>query len=247
MLRAVQPLGDYPKVLTDRLAHWSSHAPERTLLAWNRVPGTHADNTDSAGHGQHESQPGGRFSRLTYGEALVKVRCLGQALLDRHLTADRPLAILSGNSVEHLLLALAAQHVGVPHAPISPAYSLVSSDFSALEHVLGLLSPGLVFVSDRAQFAPGNRRDARARCRSGAADRPAAAYRFIAPRRSRSRRCSRRSRPAPSSVARADRARRCRQDPVHVRLDRDAEGRDQYAPHALQQPADDPADAALPR
>ncbi len=128
VLRAVQPLGDYPKVLTDRLAHWSSHAPERTLLAWNRA-------------------------RLTYGEALVKVRCLGQALLDRHLTADRPLAILSGNSVEHLLLALAAQHVGVPHAPISPAYSLVSSDFSALEHVVGLLSPGLVFVSDRARFA----------------------------------------------------------------------------------------------
>ncbi len=128
MLRAVQPLGDYPTVLTDRLTHWSSHAPERTLLAWNRA-------------------------RLTYGEALVKVRCLGQALLDRHLTADRPLAILSGNSVEHLLLALAAQHVGVPHAPVSPAYSLVSSDFSALEHVLGLLSPGLVFVSDRARFA----------------------------------------------------------------------------------------------
>ena len=81
------------------------------------------------------------------------MRCLGQALVDRGLTADRPLAILSGNSVEHLLLALAAQHVGVPYAPISPAYSLVSTDFTALKQVIALLSPGLVFVSDRARFA----------------------------------------------------------------------------------------------
>jgi feruloyl-CoA synthase len=162
ILRAVQPLGDYPTVLTDRLAHWASHAPDRTLLAWNRDRGAtraadNTDNTDGGSHGQHgqhgSDSDGGSFERLTYGEALVKVRCLGQALLDRHLTADRPLAILSGNSVQHLLLALAAQHVGVPYAPISPAYSLVSSDFSALTHVLELLTPGLVFVSDRAPFA----------------------------------------------------------------------------------------------
>ena len=108
------------------------------------------DNTDNTDLNQT-----GRFiDRLTYGDALAKVRCLGQALLDCRLSAERPLAILSGNSVEHLLLALAAQHVGVPYAPISPAYSLVSRDFSALEHVLALLSPGLVFVSDRARFAP---------------------------------------------------------------------------------------------
>ena len=136
ILRAVQPLADYPTALTDRLEHWARHAPERTLLAWN---------TDPAG--------GRSFERLTYGDALEKVRCLGQALLDRRLSADRPLAILSGNSAEHLLLALAAQHVGVPYAPVSPAYSLVSTDFSALRQVLGLLSPGLVFVSDLARFA----------------------------------------------------------------------------------------------
>lgn len=160
VLRAVQPLADYPTVLTDRLEHWARHAPDRTLLAWNRGHGgpPTADNTNRAGHGQHGqhgSQPGGRFfDRLTYGDALAKVRCLAQALLDCRLTADRPLAILSGNSVEHLLLALAAQHVGVPYAPISPAYSLLSRDFSTLGHVLALLSPGLVFVSDRARFPP---------------------------------------------------------------------------------------------
>jgi feruloyl-CoA synthase len=142
IFRAVQPLGDYPAVLTDRVEHWARVAPDRTVLAWNRS------------HGHHGFESGSRsFERLTYGDALEKVRCLGQALLDCHLTADRPLAILSGNSVEHLLLALAAQHVGVPYAPISPAYSLVSTDFTALKHVIGLLSPGLVFVSDRARFA----------------------------------------------------------------------------------------------
>jgi feruloyl-CoA synthase len=133
ILRATQTLGDYPSVLTDRLVHWASHVPDRTLLAWRL---------------------NGSFERLSYGEALEKVRCLGQALLDRQLSADRPLAILSGNSVEHLLLALSAQHVGVPFAPISPAYSLVSTDFSALKHVFTLLSPGLVFVADPARFAP---------------------------------------------------------------------------------------------
>jgi feruloyl-CoA synthase len=141
VLRAAQPLADYPAVLTDRLACWAGQAPDRTLLAWSRGRG----NQNS---GERE------FDCLTYGEALMSVRCLGQALLDRHLSVDRPLAILSGNSVEHLLLALAAQHVGVPYAPVSPAYSLVSRDFTALNHVLGLLSPGLVFASDPARFGP---------------------------------------------------------------------------------------------
>jgi feruloyl-CoA synthase len=149
ILRAVQPLGDYPAALTDRLEHWARHAPDRTLLAWSRGQGPHEPQTTRI-----ESDTRGRsFECLTYGDALGKVRCLGQALLDRRLSADRPLAILSGNSAEHLLLALAAQHVGVPYAPVSPAYSLVSTDFSALRHVLGLLSPGLVFVSDLARFA----------------------------------------------------------------------------------------------
>ena len=165
ILRAAQPLGDYPVVLTDRLARWAREVPDRTLLAWRRSHGTTriTDRTSSK-HGPDAQQVARTspiaseiversFERLTYGEALEKMRSLGQALLDRQLSADRPLVILSGNSVEHLLLALAAQHVGVPYAPISPAYSLVSTDFTALKQILGLLSPGLVFVSDSARFA----------------------------------------------------------------------------------------------
>jgi feruloyl-CoA synthase len=154
VLRARQPLGDYPAVLTDRLAHWAKHAPDRTLLGWRPDPSGRTA-TARAGSASHITSRASEapFERLTYADALARIRCLGQALLDRRLSADRPLVILSGNSVEHLLLALAAQHVGVPCAPISPAYSLISSEFGALRHTLALLSPGLVYVSDPARFA----------------------------------------------------------------------------------------------
>jgi feruloyl-CoA synthase len=138
IVRAALPLGPYPVVLTDRLAHWAGVSPDRVLLSW--VP--RAPRADGAR----------RRDTLTYATAYRAVRGLGQALLDRRVSADRPLAILSGNDVHHLLLALAAQHVGVPYAPISPAYSLVSREFGALTHAIRLLSPGLIFVSDRQPF-----------------------------------------------------------------------------------------------
>jgi feruloyl-CoA synthase len=131
VMRAVQPLGPYPATLTDRLLQWVEVAPDRTLFAW-RV--------------------GDEFQRITYRETLTAIRRIGQALLDRDLSIDRPLVILSGNDLHHLLLAIAAQHVGVPFAPISPAYSLLSTDYTSLKHVIGLLSPGLVFVNDARRF-----------------------------------------------------------------------------------------------
>ena len=66
--------------------------------------------------------------------------------------SKRPIAILSGNDIEHLLLALAAMHVGIPFAPISVAYSTVSKDFSKLRFILDLLTPGLVFAADATRF-----------------------------------------------------------------------------------------------
>src|SRR4029453_2066968 len=85
-------------------------------------------------------------------ETLDRVRRIGQALLQRPLSQERTIAIISDNSIEHLLLALAAQHVGIPYAPISSAYSLVSGDFGKLRHVLDLLTPGLVFAQSGARF-----------------------------------------------------------------------------------------------
>jgi feruloyl-CoA synthase len=125
--RSPHPLGDYPARLTERLEHWAERAPERTFLA--------------------KRGPHGAWLRLTYAQTLEGARRLGQALLDRGLAAERPLAILSGNDLEHALLALGAQHVGVPYAPISPAYSLVSKDFGKLREIVDLMTPGLVFAA----------------------------------------------------------------------------------------------------
>ena len=134
-MRAQQPLGAYPKVITERLLHWAHAAPDRTFFAWRTEQG---------------------HARITYRETLDAIRPLGQALLDRGLSVERPLAILSGNDLQHLLLALAAQHVGVPFAPISPAYSLLSTDFAALKHVLTLLVARLIYVSDPERFEASN-------------------------------------------------------------------------------------------
>jgi feruloyl-CoA synthase len=89
---------------------------------------------------------------LTYADTLEGARRIGQALLDRGLSAERPLAILSGNDLEHALLALGAQHVGVPYAPISPAYSLVSNEFGKLREIIDLITPGLVFAASGSAY-----------------------------------------------------------------------------------------------
>jgi feruloyl-CoA synthase len=122
-----EPLAPYPRRLTDRLLEWAERAPERTLIA-KRVGG-------------------GDWRRVGYGEAVQRARSIAQALLDRGLSVERPLAILSDNDIEHLLLGLGAMLAGVPFAPVSPAYSLVSQDYGKLRHILAALTPGLVFAS----------------------------------------------------------------------------------------------------
>lgn len=128
VIRPEEPLEKYPRVLTERLIYWASEAPDRVLAA--------------------KRGRDGRWRYLTYAEALRKVRNLAQALLDRGLSADHPVAILSENDLEHLLLMFAGQHVGVPTASIAPPYSLISKDFTKLRHVMKTLEPGLIFVSD---------------------------------------------------------------------------------------------------
>src|SRR5581483_10002384 len=90
---------------------------------------------------------------VTYAQALEFARRIGESLLARNLSAERPIVILSGNDIEHALIALGALYVGIPHAPISPAYSLMSGDFARLRSILDLITPGLVFAADGAAFA----------------------------------------------------------------------------------------------
>jgi feruloyl-CoA synthase len=132
LLRSPQPLGPYPAKLTERLEHWAKVAPDRTLFA----------QRDGAG-----------WRKVSYAHALREARRIGEALLQRNLSAERPVAILSGNGIEHALLALGALYAGIPHAPISPAYSLVSSDLERLRSIFELITPGLVFACDGTQFA----------------------------------------------------------------------------------------------
>ncbi|MBI1340559.1 AMP-binding protein [bacterium] len=89
---------------------------------------------------------GGAWRTVTYGEAAQMTRGLAQALLDRGLGPDAPVMILSPNSIEHGLIALAAQRIGAPAAPVSPAYSLMSSDFAKLKHCFAAVRPKAVFV-----------------------------------------------------------------------------------------------------
>jgi feruloyl-CoA synthase len=132
-IRDAQELADYPGKLTERLEYWAKTAPDRVFLA--------------------QREAGGGWCKRTYAEALAQVRRIGEALLRRDLSAERPIAILSGNDIEHALLGLAAMYVGVPYAPISPAYSLISTDFGKLRHIVNLLTPGLVFAADGNVFA----------------------------------------------------------------------------------------------
>jgi len=100
-----------------------------------------------------ERDTGGTWRKLTYEAARRLVDALAQGLIERGLSAERPLMILSGNSIDHALLTLAGYTAGIPVAPISVAYSLQSQDHAKLKHVNELLKPGLVYVADTAPFA----------------------------------------------------------------------------------------------
>ena len=133
LLRSPQKLGAYSRCAGEWLVHWADKAPDRVFLA---------------------ARAGAAWRKVTYREALEDVRRIGEALLERDLGAERPVAILSDNSVDHALIALGAMHAGVPAAPISPAYSLMSKDYAKLKAIFELLRPGLVYASDPAKFAP---------------------------------------------------------------------------------------------
>ena len=136
-LKADQELQAYPDRLTDRLQHWAQHKPTQTLFA-RRIK--LADG--SLGEWRH----------VTYAEAWNTARNIAQGLINRGLNAERPVVILSENSLEHALLALGCMVAGVPFVPTSPPYSLISQDYDKLKHVLRTVTPGLVFASD-ARYA----------------------------------------------------------------------------------------------
>ena len=132
-LRPTQPLGDYPLRITDRLHHFAKATPQRVFMAERVGP-----------EGWRE---------LSYATLLAASRHIASGLLARGLSPDRPVMILSGNSIDHALVAFGSLYAGVPFCPVSPAYSLVSRDYGKLAYLMKLLTPGLVFVDDADKFA----------------------------------------------------------------------------------------------
>jgi len=132
-LRPKLALGEYPRRLTDRLHHWAKVEPNRTFVA--------------------ERDASGGWRQITYAQLLGTTRHIASALLARGLSADRPIVILSGNSIDHALVAFGALYAGIPFCPVSPAYSLVSKDYAKLAYLMKLLTPGLVFADDAGKFA----------------------------------------------------------------------------------------------
>lgn len=133
VLKSNQPLGPYERHIPALLARWAEQAPQRIWLA-------------------QRSGPERQWRKVSYAEAKHTVDALTQALLNLKLEADRPVAILSGNSIEHALMTMAAMQARIPAAPMSPAYSLMSHDHQKLKYLFELVRPALVLVQDGALF-----------------------------------------------------------------------------------------------
>jgi feruloyl-CoA synthase len=131
-LRSPEALSAYPARLTDCLIEGARVHPTRTFVARRG-----ADR---------------QWIHISYAEMLQRVRAIGQALLDRGLSSERPLLILSGNDLEHLQMAFGAMYAGIPHSPVSPAYSLVSKGYEKLAHIVALTTPGMVYAASGASF-----------------------------------------------------------------------------------------------
>lgn len=131
-LKSSVSLKPHPLKVTERLIHWAEKTPNRVFLA--------------------QRDQSGDWETLTFAQAWQKVQSIAAYLLKSDVSLEKPIVILSGNSVEHGLIALASMHVGLPYAPISPAYSFKSKDFAKLRHCFNLLTPGLVFVQNGRAF-----------------------------------------------------------------------------------------------
>src|SRR6201994_3849978 len=133
VLKSRIPLQAYETHIPASLAKWARQAPERIWLA-------------------QRGGPDRQWRKVSYGEAKRTVDALTQGLLNLGIAEGRPVAILSGNSIEHALMTQAAMQARLPAAPVSPAYSLMSQDHAKLKYLFGLIKPALVMVQDCPVF-----------------------------------------------------------------------------------------------
>ena len=132
LVRSTAELAPYAEKITDKLIEWAAATPDTNFFCQRNETGA--------------------WECITYAQTLERVRALATWMLKQELSAERPVVILSGNSTEHLLVGLAAMYIGVPYAPISTAYSLISSDFGKLKHIFEVLTPGLIFAENLGPY-----------------------------------------------------------------------------------------------
>jgi len=132
IVRRADQLGPYPRCMNERFVHWAESDPDRVWMA--------ARGDD------------GGWRKVTYGAALDMIRSIGQSLLNLGLSLERPLMILSENTIEHALMALGAQHVGIPSAAVTPAYATADPGFGKLKDIARQMTPGAVFTDDGLAF-----------------------------------------------------------------------------------------------
>jgi feruloyl-CoA synthase len=134
VLQSNHQLKPYERHVPAFLARWAAEAPDRLWLAQRRGPAR-------------------EWLKVTYSEAKRQVDAVTQALIDRGFGPDKPIMILSSNSIEFALLTMAAMQARAPVAPVSPAYSVMSRDHAKLRYVFDLIRPGLVFVQNGEIYA----------------------------------------------------------------------------------------------
>jgi feruloyl-CoA synthase len=132
LLSSAEPLRSYPTTIVHSLRAWAAAAPDHRLVAERSTDGT--------------------WRTCSYGAAAGTAEAIGQALLERGLSPGRPLLVLSGNSIDHLLITLGAMTAGIPVVPLSVAYSLQSRDHARIRAVARLIRPGAVFAEDAELF-----------------------------------------------------------------------------------------------
>ncbi|HEX8358263.1 MAG TPA: feruloyl-CoA synthase [Segetibacter sp.] len=132
ILHSVIPLEAHPYRLTERLQYWATEKPDTVFIG--------------------RKNKSGAWDTLTYSETFAKVQSIAQALLNKNVSPQKPIAILSENTIEHALIMLAALHTGIPSSSVAPAYSLRSAGFDKLKHVINLLTPGIIFVQDGIKY-----------------------------------------------------------------------------------------------
>lgn len=131
LLTSGHPIGPIAETTGDWLHKWAEEAPDRTFLAERSGSGWRADG---------------------YAAALEKVRAIAAALLGRGFNGETPILIMSGNGVDHGLLALAAQYAGIPAVPVAEQYALIPGAHDRLRHVIELVRPKLAYAVDAEEY-----------------------------------------------------------------------------------------------